>query len=554
MLQSISIRNFILIDELDLVFQRGLCVFTGDTGAGKSILLKALLFCLNAKQNANIIKSGANLASVAAIFDLNENLQNNLHELQIEYEDQLIIKRIQTIDNKSKFFINDQLVSAKTVSRIADDLFELHGQHGHTTLLNPSSHLEILDHYGDLNKLKHLVYLKYQHIEDMKCRLNTISSEIDDINNEIDYLKFVTQEVSDMNIQQGEEDELTYKRQLMQSRDKKLQLLNDLLSQITNPEIYTALNRALRIIARNNDEPRLANLYDPLNDAYNKLDDIKFAVKAIIDDILNSEYDLDRIEERLFAIKAISRKYKIMNGEFEQFLIDTKNELSILQNKLISNDKLTQEIQMLEQEYLALATTLSDKRKLVAKNLEEKMHNELSLLKMSKVVFKIDITEKNNSNNGIDTIRFVASTNPGMPLCSIDKVASGGELARFMLAFKTALLDDKSTIQSVIFDEIDVGVSGVVADSIGARLQQLARFMQVIVITHQPQVAAKADQHIFVSKIQYAESTTVQVKVLSEDERTHAIAQMISGAQITDNSINAASDLRKLSQTTKITN
>ncbi|WP_316354135.1 DNA repair protein RecN [Candidatus Trichorickettsia mobilis] len=545
MLYNLSIRNFILIEELDLEFQSGLCVITGETGAGKSILLKALLFCLNGKSTDNIIRHGADSCTVIASFALSKNIKELLLQLQIESEDELVIRRSQTLDNRKKFLINDQIVTAKTVTMIADILFELHGQNTHTALLKSSSHINHLDDYGNLTDLRKTLASEYNKLHNIKSQLREISDQQQEALHEIDYLQFITDELSTINIEIDEEEHLADLRRSLQNRDKELQLLFDLLSQLETPELSQAISRANRIISRiNQEDQRFFNIRQQLEEADNNLAEAKQQLQDIIANLSVDEHNLDTIEERLFTIKGLVRKYGVSSGnQLPDFLVNAKLKLLGLQQKMANSSNLHEQLKTLESKYLDLAKTLSTKRAAVALALEASIQQELALLQMEKVLFKVELTIKPIADvTGIDEVRFTASTNPGMPYIAIDKIASGGELSRFMLALKSTLVTNDA-IPLVIFDEIDTGVSGIVADSIGNRLKQLAKVSQVIVITHQPQVAAKADQHLLVSKIHLNEQTKAIVRILTEPERIQALAQMIAGKTITENSVKAAQDL-----------
>lgn len=550
MLRSLSISNFILIDELNLEFQSGLCVITGETGAGKSILLKALLFCLNVKSSYDPIKHGTNSCSVTVVFIVQEDsLLNNIKQilvpLQIECHNELIIKRTQTFDNRKKFFINDQIVTSKTAAMVSCLLFELYGQNSHTSLLDASSHLAILDDYGSLTDLRKIVSYEYHKLCHIKSSIYEISGKKQDIDREIEYLKFVVNELSIINIQENEEEHLGDLRRELQKRDKELQLYLDLLSQLETSEIHQIISRTQRIITRTNSENQyLLNIHKQLDEAANNIEEAKQQLKDIISNLSDNKYNIEEVEERLFAIKGLVRKYEVSSDQFSNFLASSKQRLDKLQQTIINSDKLHEELRIQEKKFLDLAKLLSEKRAKAALKLETNMLQELALLEMDKALFKVELSDRQVANiTGIDEIRFTASTNPGAPFAAIDKIASGGELSRFMLALKSIFVD-KSEVPLVIFDEIDTGVSGVAADSIGSRLKQLAKASQVIVITHQSQVAAKADQHILVSKRQSSEHTSISAHVLTEQEAIQAIARMISGKEITENSINAAKDLR----------
>lgn len=583
MLQSLSVKNFILIDELEIEFEKGLCVITGETGAGKSILLDAILFSLGNKFSDNVIKHGSDYCSVATTFTLNDDLKKLLEQFNIEYDQELLIKRIQKPNNRKKFLINDQVVTISTLQQVADYLFELHGQNSHTSLLSPSFHINILDDYGGLVNLRSELSKHFDILQTTTKEINKVTRDKDAIEQEIDYLTFVTKELEALDYQTGEEEKLVTIRHSLQNRDKEIQVIQDILSYLEVPEINKSINNAQRLINRNlQQNEEFASISLNLDDCYNSLEEARIKLQNIINNIDRNEFNLDEVEERLFKIRDIARKYNISCDKIPEFFDNSNQQLNALKNK-INNVKILDINKLAEhKKYFELAEALSCKRSISAKNLELAVQKELEQLKMEKAIFKVEIAPKNNPSNqtnnknfaelniseefleetkqntegrtsqmllckmsdGIDNIRFVASTNPGMQLAPIDKIASGGELSRFMLALKTCLFD-KSLKDIIIFDEIDTGIGGIVADKVGEKLKKLSSIAQVIVITHQPQVAGKADQHIIVNKLQLDETTKITVKSLNLQERQAELARMISGKSITDASLKAAKELLK---------
>ncbi|MCC8416711.1 MAG: hypothetical protein LN575_05145 [Rickettsia endosymbiont of Gnoriste bilineata] len=361
-------------------------------------------------------------------------------------------------------------------------------------------------------------------------------------------------------------------------------MTQDILSYLEAPEINKSINNAQRLINRNlQQNEEFASISLNLDDCYNSLEEARIKLQNIINNIDRNEFNLDEVEERLFKIRDIARKYNISCDKIPEFLDNSNQQLNILKNKINNAKTLDINKRTEYKKYFELAEALSYKRSISAKNLELAVQKELEQLKMEKAIFKVEIAPKNSPANnqannknfaelnvgeqfsgeikqnpegitsqmllckmsdGIDNIRFVASTNPGMQLAPIDKIASGGELSRFMLAIKTCLFD-KSLKDTIIFDEIDTGIGGIVADKVGEKLKKLSSIAQVIVITHQPQVAGKADQHIIVNKLQLDETTKITVKSLNLQERQAELARMISGKSITDASLKAAKELLK---------
>ncbi|QCS23961.1 DNA repair protein RecN [Rickettsia parkeri] len=545
MFYSLSVKNFILIDELEIEFNKGLCVITGETGAGKSILLDAILFCLGYKTSNNIIKRGKDYAVVNILFSLNEEIKNFLVQNFIEPEELLFVKCLQKAEGRKNFFINNQVVTKALMQQLATYLFELHGQNNNISLLEANTQRDILDSYGNLLDFRAELSKCYQAWQNTRQEMAEITLKQNSIEQEIDYLSFATEELTKLNIQTGEEEKLANLRKDLQNKDKDLQLIKDILEQINNPEINTSINRAEKLLARQGNNERFEAIITSLEEAYNNLEEARQELSNLLDSFNYEEYNLEETEERLFLIKAISRKYNVPADALGVFLDKSLEQLSILKNKIANSNELKAQEVLLQKKYYELASNLSAKRLIVAKHLEESLHQELKQLKMAKAIFEIEINAKEPTADGNDDIVFKASTNPGTAAAAINKIASGGELSRFMLALKTSLFD-KMIKPSIIFDEIDVGIGGEVADKVGERLKKLSSVTQVIVITHQPQVAGKADLHIKIEKTQLEKETKVTVKALNLAERQEELARMISGKTITKASLKAAKELLHL--------
>jgi len=507
MLQNLSIQDFLLIEKLDLDFEDGFCVLTGQTGAGKSILLDAILFALGSKASGEVVRANQEKAVVVLTFARVEQAAEYLSEydINLDPDDDIIIKRIQYANGRRKFLLNDNLVTQRLASDLFDYLLEIHGQHNHTLLLKNSSHLEILDQSAGNIQFKKEVMGLYKLWQELHSELLTAAAEKEAIIKEIDYLSHMCHELRAL-------------EQIIAKAQRNI-------SKSDNVEIYSNVNISLEEI-------------------YNKVEEAKSALNNILHSFDLSEHSLPEIEDRIYAIRSIARKHGCAVSELGNFMQQSSQRLIALEQKIKNSAELNDKVLTVKQEYLHKAQLLSENRRIAARKLEKKTTDELSMLDMKKALFAIEINseEKNAGINGIDEVRFLASTNPGMPKAPIDKIASGGELSRFMLAFRTALFD-KTTKKTIIFDEVDVGVSGSVADSVGERLKTLSTVAQVIVITHQPQVAGKANQHILVEKTQTIANTSVTARSLDLEERPRELARMISGKEITANSLAAAKEL-----------
>ena len=544
MLQSLYIKDFILIEKLELDFSEGFSVITGDTGAGKSILLDSILFCLGEKFSGNPVRPGAETCSVSCVFLSNAKINQFLETQDIEIDDQLIIKRTQNTQSRKKFFINDQVVSAKMLQHIFDLLIEIHGQHNHTLLLNINSHLQILDEYGGLASLKDQVFTSYKNWQEIESRILEFAKDKSNIEEEIDYLEHICAELEKADIQIGEEQELADIKKKLQNKDKEIKLLASVIAEIESSSFSQIVARSQRALSEIEDNKILEQINADLELAYDKIEDAKSLLGRVIDDYDGGNYSLEEIDDRLYEIRNLARKHNVRVDELPEFLNKSSEKLKSLQATISDSSGLEQKVGEYKKEYIDCAKTLSAKRQDAALSIEKKTMSELSFLEMKKAIFKVELKSEEDfaSSNGLDKVRFTASTNPGMALSPIDKIASGGELSRFMLAFRVALFDNAPK-NTIIFDEIDVGISGSVADSIGQRLKVLSKAIQIIVITHQPQVAGKADQHILVEKLQGDDHTSVNAKILESEGKSLELARMISGKTITKAGIDAAKEL-----------
>jgi len=546
MLQNLSIQDFLLIEKLDLDFEDGFCVITGQTGAGKSILLDAILFALGSKASGEVVRANQEKAVVVLTFTRVEQAAEYLSEydINLDPDDDIIIKRIQYANGRRKFLINDNLVTQKVASDLFDYLLEIHGQHNHTLLLKNSSHLEILDQSAGNIQLKKEVMGLYKLWQELHSELLTAAAEKEAIIKEIDYLSHMCHELRALDIKDGEEEELTEIKKRLQTREKEIKLIESILNDVEASNIVQIIAKAQRNISKSDNIEIYSNVNISLEEIYNKVEEAKSALTNILHSFDLSEHSLPEIEDRIYAIRSIARKHGYAVSELGNLMQQSSQRLIALEQKIKNSAELNDKVLTVKQEYLHKAQLLSENRRIAARGLEKKTTDELSMLDMKKALFVIEINseEKNAGINGIDEVRFLASTNPGMPKAPIDKIASGGELSRFMLAFRTALFD-KTTKKTIIFDEVDVGVSGSVADSVGERLKTLSTVAQVIVITHQPQVAGKANQHILVEKTQTIANTSVTACSLDLEERPRELARMISGKEITANSLAAAKEL-----------
>lgn len=534
MLVTLSIKNFILIESLSLDFTKGFYVISGETGAGKSILLDSILFVLGHKFDSKIIKPNTDYASVSAEFKVSDEISHIAREHGIELSDNIIIKRQQYQNGRKKFFINDEPVTVKLVELLASFLLEIHGQDGYSKLLSPSNHIKILDNFGDLETLKEVVEAKYKEYKQIESDIESIEKDKNHILREIDYLEHVVLELKSKCPNEGEEEVLSDKRIRLRGQEKRGHAIKEMENILGESSIGGKIS-SMQKIAHNQDETFNILIHN-LDQLQIYLDEMKNSLSNLAKETI--EENLEDIEVRLFEIRDLSRKYKMPSNELSAHLEKSELELQSLKGKIDNFSNLAKDLKVAKDKYVEFATILSAKRKKVAIDFETKVCKELAPLNMANCKWFVEVSEKVPASNGIDNVRFTAITNPGMDAAPIDKIASGGEMARMMLAVKLSIFD-KDSARAIIFDEIDTGLGGKVADSVGERLRALSKCCQTIVITHQPQVASKADYNILVTK----HNGISKARILDEAERNKEIARMISGVKVTDKAIDAAKEL-----------
>ncbi|PCJ29272.1 MAG: DNA repair protein RecN [Rickettsiales bacterium] len=553
MLTSLHIKDFILIEKLDLDFNEGFCVITGETGAGKSILLDSILFCFGGKTSTSLVRPGADSCSVAISFASSDAAAKYLSDIEIEAGSEIVIKRVQNVQGRKKFFINDQLVSAKATGQLFGCLLELHGQHNHTKLVTPAAHLEILDEYGGFSAELRELAGSYRNWQDLEKEIKQLAKDREALAEEIEYLAHSCEELQKSQVQLGEEDSLADMKRKLQNRDQEIAKINDILRDLDSSSIEQIVARSQRSIDSFGEHDLLEKVNSNLEIMYDKIEDSKTILTQILQEFQNIDQSAEEVNDRLYEIRTLARKHSCAPDDLPDFLAKSEEQLERLEARLANSANTQNQAKQAKVLYFEQATSLSQKRSAAARELAEKTTKELGSLEMKKAIFKVEVnspgapgapgaSEKVATLKGIDSVRFIASTNPGMAPEPIDKIASGGELSRFMLALRVALFD-KAAKQTIIFDEIDVGISGSVADSMGERLKLLSSVVQIIIITHQPQVAGKADQHILVEKTQHDTHTSVVAGNLGAEGRSLELARMISGKRITKTSIEAAKEL-----------
>jgi DNA repair protein RecN (Recombination protein N) len=538
MLQSIHIKNVALIERLDMEFSNGFNVLTGETGAGKSILIDAVNLVLGERASKELIAHGAEKATVDAVFNLDnasDALNRVLDELGLEQSDELFLSRELTASGKSVSRLNGVLVPLNVIKRVSDLLVDVHGQHEHQSLLNPSSHIRFLDTFGayDILPVKDKLLSAYQSCKVLQKSMLSGFSSKDEREREMDILAYQIREISAAKLKSDEEEKLGAERSILANTERiqsafeqsgesltgdggALSLLSDARKQMQSIETLS---------------PEYAALSGRLKDAYFNLEDIAYTLRGAGEDMEFDPKRLDAIETRMEHIKSLKRKYGSSISEVQLFCAEAKNKLDTLEADTKMQSELQAKLDASLSEYAALAGKLSDKRQKTAKTLSAAVVNELKELGLEKAHFEVNFKEsqpKEPMINGLDDVEFLLSTNPGEPLKPLEKVASGGELSRIMLAFK-AIFAQNDEIGTLIFDEVDTGVSGRTAAMVGDKMVRIADARQVICVTHLPQIAALADTHFLVEKHDDGKHTRTSVRRLSLEERREQVAQMMGG-------------------------
>lgn len=542
MLQHLTISNFILVEQCRMDFSTGLCVLTGETGAGKSILLGALGLILGERASGQPLFNPEIPATLTAEFSLLPSLTPFFEENGLMLEDDTLLIRRQLIpDGKSRAFINDQPVSVSLLKQLGEQLVEILGQQGQRHLTDSSLQRHMLDRFGGHESLLTQISDAFEQWHQIKQSRKAREAAIASAAAQEDYLRHVQAELSKIAPQHGEEEELAVKRRQLMQAEKLGGLLNDVHNELSgaNP-VETSLARASRLLIRTGDEgeenPVLTQLLESLDHAQQNVAEAQQALDSLIIDSGYDPKELDAIEARLFDLRGAARKHQKTVDELPEYLAEISETLAALD----SDESALMQLQKQEQEaksaYHAIAQQLTTARQHASEKLARKIETELAPLKMETTRFKVAISpleEDYWAAHGMDGISFTASTNPGSPFGPIAKIASGGELSRFMLALKVVLAENEPD-KTLIFDEIDTGTSGAVAEAIGERLARLSKHAQVTVITHLPQVASKGQSHFKVSKHNENGQTRTQVTLLDDAHRRDELAAMISGKHITD--------------------
>ena len=543
MLRSLDIRNMLIIDRLELRFQPGLNVLTGETGAGKSILLDSLGFVLGWRGRADLVRAGAEQGEVEAVFDLpkGHGAHAVLEEAGLPGGEELILRRVNTAQGRKTAWVNDRRVSGEVLRALSDTLVELHGQQDDRGLLDPRVHRDLLDEFGALGPLRDEVAGLWRAVSGAARALSAAEAEAAELKAEEDFLRHAVAELDALDPHPGEEEELDARRRLMQGAEKMRADVARVIEALGPQGGEGALGDALRWMDGLSDkaEGALEAPLAALERALVDLGEAQAGVEAFADQLSFNPAELEETEERLFALRALARKHGVLADELGGFAGELRTRLEALDSSAAHLDALKADLGRARAAYEAAAGQLSAARAEAALRLDARIMQELAPLKMERAVFVTEIAAADPGPTGQDSVTFAARTNPGAPIGPLNRVASGGELSRFLLAMKVCLSERTSGL-TMIFDEIDRGVGGATADAVGRRLASLAEGGQVLVVTHSPQVAALGAHHWRVEKRVEGEMTLSRVVPLDAAARVDEVARMLSGDTVSEAARDAA--------------
>lgn len=552
MLSHLSIRDIVLIERLDIEFRGGLTVLTGETGAGKSILLDALSLALGSRGDASLVRHGAEQGQVIAVFDVpgNHPARLFLKEIEIDDDGDIILRRVQTADGRSRVFINDQVASVSRLRELGRRLVEIHGQHDDRALIDTDIHRALIDAFGGLELEASQVRSRYRVLRDAEQALVKHRAKVEEAAREADYLRASVGALSKLDPQPDEEEALAEKRATMMKSEKIASDVNEaaeILSGSASP-VPSLASLVRRLERKASEAPQLLGpVITAIDQALDALGDAQSGIEAAMRAIDFDPRVLEQVEERLFALRGAARKFSV-----------PVDHLAALRDRmdadLLDLDAGAERLAGLEKEAVAaraaydeVAAKLSASRRETATHLKAAVMAELPALKLERAEFIVEMKSDPEARgaDGIDTVEYWVRTNPGTRAGPMMKVASGGELSRFLLALKVALAD-RGSAPTLVFDEIDTGVGGAVADAIGQRLARLSANVQVLSVTHAPQVAARARTHMLISKGPSGEASEMivtRVAHMEHEARTEEIARMLAGASITEEARAAAARL-----------
>lgn len=552
MITDINISNVVLIERLGIEFKGGLCALTGETGAGKSILLDSVGLSLGNRASSSLVGKKSEQSSVSLGFSLPRDHPALIiaKEHGIDSDDgAIILKRIIGKDGKSKAFANDVPVSVNLLKMMGETLVEFHGQFDNHKLLNPSTHRKIIDDYAKLDKELKNLSICWNNWKNAEKDLEEAKRKAEKAKEDEEYLTHVVKELKELSPEKGEEERLSEIKTKLQNKERILEALNNAYKCLCGDGgADSMLQKSFRLIDRGtqNAGDTVNQVLEAIDRAMNETNEAVSMIDNICADLMNDDENLEFIDDRLHELKAAARKHQCLVDDLPEKLEELSEQLKYIHSQDDILSDLAEKCKICKENYIKQAEKVSKVRKDAALKIDKEMSAELPPLKLENAKFKTEIIRKEQSEwneNGIDKVEFLISTNPNSAFGSLNKIASGGEMARFMLALKVVMAEIGSAC-TLIFDEVDTGIGGAVADAVGERLAKLAKNKQILVVTHSPQVASRADNHWHVSKNNSNDGVVTSISSLdNHKERKEEIARMLSGANITKEARAAAEKL-----------
>lgn len=557
MLSNLHVKNMALIEEAEVDFEEGLNILTGETGAGKSIIIGSVNIALGGKVSKDMIRHGAEFALVELVFQTESpEVRRFMEEHELEWDEGQIIISRKITGSKNVTKVNGETVSTAILRELASLLIQIHGQHDNEVLLKTSKHLELLDAYGgkELLKLKETVrqeYLEYRRIQE---KLDTFTADEEGRRREISFLEFELQEIEEANLQQGEDEELEVEYRRMANAEKIVGGLSEVYAMMDGEmgSMREQIGRSLKILQDLMPyEEKIEGFYQSFSDIEALFTDSARELSAYMEDTQFDGERFDYVAKRLDFINRLKRKYGKTLEDIASHRKETEEKLEFYRNFEEEKEKTEAALQEKENVLIQVSDELTAKRKEAAKALQQQLIRALQDLNFLEVHFEVAFEkQKNFTANGNDNVSFLISTNPGEGLKPLAKIASGGELSRIMLGFKS-ILAGKDEMESLIFDEIDTGISGRTAQMVSEKLQDISKGHQVICITHLPQIASMADKHFLIEKSVQNGQTTTEIHALSDEKSVEELARMLGGAKITDAVLESAWEMKKMNQIVK---
>lgn len=549
MLLEISIKNFAIIESISLNFEQGMTVLTGETGAGKSIIIDAMNMMLGARATTEVIRHGAPKAEIEGLFSIESNraLEEIFDEQGLELSDEIIIRREILQNGRSISRVNGQMVNLSVLRTIGQQLVDIHGQHDQEELMRPHRHIQMLDEFGDASffELKEAYQLSFDNYRRMRKQVLDIKKNQQEHKARIEMLEFQMAEIEVANLKAGEDIALNQERDKLLNHKHIADTLTNAYSMLDNEEFSSLAN----VRSAMNDmesleefDPEYREISNSLSESYYVLEDITKRLESIIDGLDFDGNRLMQVESRLDLIHTITRKYGGSVDDVLEYFAKITDEYNLLTGNNLSSEDMEIELKKLEKNLVGLAGQVAQARHKIAKDLEAEIKQELQDLYMEKAEFQVRFSQGKFSREGNESVEFYISTNPGEDFKPLVKVASGGELSRLMLAIKSAF-SRKEGKTSIVFDEVDTGVSGRVAQAIAQKIHKIGQHGQVLAISHLPQVIAIADYQFFIEKISNEHSTVSTVRLLTVEERIEEVAKMLAGENVTEAALTQAREL-----------